>query len=108
MKNYEKPIVDVNPGLAEGVYTASGDATPACDSNYINGEFRAPNYYTDASYIERFGCNGCPAFRWNGCALKLETLWPSYDVDNGHRRPNWEKAGYKPYDKIDWNTVGNC
>ena len=62
----------------------------------------------EENYISRFGCHGCPAFRENGCGLQMEDYWGSYDIDNGNRFPNWEKAGYQPYDKIDWNNVGEC
>jgi hypothetical protein len=103
---YERPIIITNSELAEGIYTASGSATPSCDSKYIKGVFHAPDYNNTTSYIERFGCLGCPAFRYNGCGLQSEDYWGSYDVDNGSRFPSWEKIGHEPNDAINWNDVG--
>ena len=92
MANYEKPVIIDTEEHYEGVYAASG----------------APDYNPTTSYIQRFGCNGCPAFRYNGCGLQLEKYWGSYDVDNGNRYPNWERIGHQPYDAIDWGDVGMC
>lgn len=102
---YEKPLIELF-NAAEGVYAASG--MPKCDSQYINGVFHAPDYNNVENYISRFGCHGCPAFRENGCGLQMEDYWASYNADNGNRYPNWERAGYKPYDQIDWNNVSEC
>lgn len=78
MANYEKPVIIDTEEHYEGVYAASGDNTdsvvsaPKCDSKYMNGVWHAPDYNNTTSYIQRFGCNGCPAFRYNGCGLQLE------------------------------------
>ena len=114
MANYEKPVIIDTEEHYEGVYAASGDNTdsgvsaPKCDSKYMNGVWHAPDYNNTTSYIQRFGCNGCPAFRYNGCGLQLEKYWGSYDVDNGSRYPNWERIGRQPYDAIAWGGVGKC
>ena len=110
MKEYEKPIVEVNSELAEGVYAASGG--PKCDSKYRNGEWKAPDYSDWAgktrSYDEQFGCLGCPAYTKTGCGLETHYIdsgkAESYDVDNGNRAPSWEKKGYNKDDTVsDWN-----
>ena len=68
MANYEKPVIIDTEEHYEGVYAASGDNTdsgvsaPKCDSKYMNGVWHAPDYNNTTSYIQRFGCNGCPAF----------------------------------------------
>ncbi len=119
MKNYEKPVVLSNEELVEGIYTASGDmvaennttatnaARPGCDSKYVNGVWHKDNYDGD-TYLSHLGCNGCPAFRWNGCGLQLDRAFldgaTSYDTDNGKRMPGWEAKGHKADEKIDWNT----
>lgn len=119
MKNYEKPVVLSNEELMEGIYTASGDMVaennttaanavrPGCDSKYVNGVWHKDNYDGD-TYLSHLGCNGCPAFRWNGCGLQLDQAFldgaTSYDTDNGKRMPGWEAKGHKPDEKIDWNT----
>ena len=108
MRQYEKPMLIVTEEYAEGIYASSGQVQVSCDSKYMNGVFRAPDYSNSNSYIERFGCNGCPAFRWNSCAVQTETQWGSYDKDKGNRMPNWERIGHEPYDAIDWNDVGSC
>ena len=109
---YEKPIVIPAEDVAEGVYMASGavagNGTPGCDSKYVNGVWQEPNYNTDESYMKRLGCNGCPAFRYNGCGLQIDQAYldgaTSYDVDNGKRMPGWEAKGHRADEKIDWNT----
>jgi hypothetical protein len=118
---YSKPIVIGIDDSYEGVYAASGANSSTdgsadnavanaagCNSQYIKGVYHAADYNNLSTYIERFGCNGCPAFRYNGCGLQLEQYWGSYDVDNGKRYPNWEKIGHHPDDPIDWNDVGLC
>jgi hypothetical protein len=116
-KDYVKPMAEAVLSTSEDVYMASGDvaigggttgsAQGKCDSKYMNGVYQAPNYYTDASYGERFGCNGCPAFRYGGvegCGIQLETYWGSYDVDNGNRKPSWESKGHSYDEPINWNS----
>ena len=114
MKNYEKPIVLANSELSEGVYAASGttDDRPKCDSIYMKGVWQEPDYSQWAtgeqrSYRKQFGCLGCPAYRYNGCGLQSDYIdanySPSYDADNGNRKPSWEKKGYGPNDPAtDW------
>ncbi len=107
MKNYEKPIVLANYELSEGVFAASGTAggtsssgAPQCNSAYMNGVWHAPDYSNTTSNIERYGCDGCPAFRWNGCGLQLDYVdsgnAESYDVDDGNRKPKWESNELDP------------
>ena len=120
MVKYEKPIAHIDENYTEGIYLASGDITTdggsntsgtqsaACNSKYYNGVFHAPDYNRSDSYSARFGCNGCPAFRWNGCGLQLEQYWGSYDADNGNRFPNWERIGHAADDAINWSDVGSC
>ena len=102
MKKYEKPIILANSDLSEGVYTASGAAGngPKCDSKHMKGVFKAPDYTNTTSNIGRYGCNGCPAFRHNGCGLQSDYVdsnyASSYDADNGNRMPEWEKKGWDP------------
>lgn len=121
MKTYEKPIAILNEGVAEGVYAASGatnegnnsnDGGPKCDSKYMNGVWQAPDYSDWAGgtrgYKQQFGCIGCPANTANGCGLQTHYVESgnasSYDVDNGNRKPSWEKKGYGPDDTVsDWN-----
>jgi hypothetical protein len=111
MKLYQKPMILENEQLAEGVYTASGDAIQ-CDSVYMNGVWQAPDYSDWAGgtrgYKQQFGCLGCPANTSNGCGLQTHYEQSgnasSYDTDNGNRKPSWEKKGYKPDDVVsDWS-----
>jgi hypothetical protein len=116
MKNYEKPMILANEGLAEGVYAASGSVanistTPSshaadCDSQYMNGIWHEPDYTVQTTYGERLGCNGCPAFAENYCQLDDYhfTGYTSYEVDNGNRKPAWEAKGHAYSEAIDWNT----
>ena len=119
MREYIKPIIRIEESFAEGIYLASGDivdtgsdvsgtTSAKCDSKYLNGVYSAPDYNRTDTYKARFGCNGCPAFRWNGCGLQLEQYWGSYDTDNGNRLPNWERIGHAPDDAINWSDVGSC
>ena len=100
MKNYERPVMIRTEELAEGVYLASGGIK--CDSVYMNGVWQAPDYSdwngTTRGYKQPFGCLGCPANTASGGYAG------SYDVDNGNRKPSWEKKGYGPDDAVtDWN-----
>jgi hypothetical protein len=108
MATYSKPIVIPSAELAEGVYAASGDTLSlSCNSKYMKGAYHAPDYNNTTSYYGRFGCLGCPAYRWNGCGLSLESYYGSYDTDQGKRMPSWEKLGHTATDAIDWNDVGS-
>ena len=112
MKGYERPVVLVNDELAEGVDAASGDTAstngPKCDSVYMNGVWQAPDYSpwgeTTRGYKQQFACLGCPANTDNGCGLLTHYVESgnaaSYDVDNGNRKPTWEKKGYGPEDPV--------
>jgi len=117
MKNYEKPIVQVGAELAEGIYMASGESAgntgsgPKCDSVYMKGVWQAPDYSdwggSTRGYKQQFACLGCPANTSNGCGLQTHYVdsgnAASYDVDNGNRKPSWEKKGYGPDDPVtDW------
>lgn len=120
MNNYEKPVVVASEELAEGVYAASGavgvDSTTSsgevkCDSIYMKGVWQAPDYSDWAGgtrgYKQQFACLGCPANTGNGCGLQTHYVdsgnASSYDVDNGNRKPSWEKKGYGPDDTVtDW------
>lgn len=119
MNSYETPKVIENQDVSEGVYMASGDDAannssggPGCDSQYMNGVWQAPDYSSwnggTRGYKQQFGCLGCPANTANGCGLQTHYIESgkasSYDVDNGNRKPSWEKKGYKPDDTVsDWN-----
>lgn len=110
MKEYSKPLVDVVPETAEGVYAASGASGRAkCDSRYMGGSWQAGDYSTWApgeqrGYKQQYGCNGCPANTGNGCGL--DTHYPesgyagSYDDDAGKRMPSWEWEGHGPNDPV--------
>ncbi|MGN0141632.1 MAG: hypothetical protein ACI4AD_05345 [Roseburia sp.] len=123
MKSYERPIVLQSEELMEGIYTASGDVigggggtgssenTAKCDSIYMKGVWQAPDYSDWAGgtrgYRQQFGCLGCPANTGSGCGLLSHYVDSgfagSYDVDNGNRKPSWEKKGYGPDDTVtDW------
>lgn len=107
---YEKPIVIPAEDIAEGVYLASGataNGRPGCDSKYVNGVWHKDNY-DGKTYLSHLGCNGCPAFRYNGCGLQVDQAYldgaTSYDADNGNRMPGWEVKGHAADEAIDWNT----
>lgn len=112
MKKYERPVIIVNSDLAEGVYAASGstagDATnnrPGCDSKYMNGVWQNQDYSQwPTTYKQQQGCNGCPAYRANGCGLQVDQAYlegaTSYNVDNGNRMPGWERDGHLPDDPV--------
>ena len=115
MREYEKPMVQINEGLAESIYLASGTGEPVadsngvkCDSAYMKGVWQAPNYSSpkEAGYKAKFGCMGCPAFRQNACGLQTDYVESgysdSYKADNGKRKPDWEKEGHGPKDQTDW------
>lgn len=117
MKAYERPHVLFAAGAAEGIYMASGASEGdndglKCDSKYMNGEWQAPDYSDWAGgtrgYRQQFGCLGCPTNTANGCGLLTHYIdsgnADSYHVDDGNRKPSWEKKGYGPDDTVtDWN-----
>lgn len=117
MKKYEKPMVYRIEQNTEGVYLASGSGTSEtgnalkCDSIYMKGNWQAPDYSDwnggTRGYKQQFGCLGCPANTASACGLlthyKDSGYAGSYDVDNGNRKPTWEKKGYGPDDSVtDW------
>lgn len=117
MRNYERPVVLVNDGLAEGVFAASGEVTTSdgakkCDSIYMNGVWQAMDTSAWAAgeergYKQQFGCLGCPANTDNGCGLLTHYVdsgyAASYEADDGNRMPSWERKGYGPNDPVtDW------
>lgn len=126
MKMYEKPIILKTEEAMEGIYLASGDAgagggggRPGCDSIYMQGVWQAQDNSSwgnsTRGYKQQFGCLGCPANRGGGasdagnggCGLLIDQAYldgaTSYDVDNGNRKPEWERRGYGPDDTVtDW------
>jgi len=127
MRGYVKPAVDLTEDYAEGVYAASGSivaengaveesssaaedyGSPKCDSIYMNGVWQAPDYSAwgpeGRGYKAQYGCLGCPSYTWNGCGLGTEHYGnsgnaASYDVDNGNRKPDWEKQGHLPDETV--------
>lgn len=113
---YEKPVVLPVEDTAEGVYMASGGiadgGAPKCDSIYMQGIWQDQDHSSwgegTRGYKQQFGCLGCPANTDNGCGLLTHYVEAdsaaSYDVDNGNRKPSWEKKGYGPDDVVtDWN-----
>ncbi len=122
MYSYETPKVIENTDVSEGIYMASGDVAdaaggnsdggPKCDSIYMKGVWQAPDYShwaagTTRGYKQQFACLGCPANTANGCGLQTHYIESgeaqSYDVDDGNRKPSWEKKGYGPDDAVtDW------
>lgn len=99
MDKYVKPTVVVMDDCAEGVYSASGVATstPECDSKYMGGKYHHYEGGWDKTVKDFYGCIGCPAYREEGCALKVDKAYrdgaKSYDTDKGKRKPTWEKMG---------------
>ena len=115
MKLYQKPTLTLDASLCESIYAASGSTTdngPKCDSIYMKGVWQAPDYSGwnggTRGYKQQFACLGCPANTDNGCGLLTHYEDSghanSYNVDNGNRKPSWEKKGYGPDDTVaDWN-----
>lgn len=112
MNTYKKPLITIDSDLAEGIYLASGSNSLKCDSRYMKGNWQAPDYSSwnggTRGYKQQFACLGCPANTANGCGLLTHYEDSghagSYDVDNGNRKPSWEKKGYGPDDPVtDWN-----
>lgn len=115
MSTYQKSVITVTEGLAEGVYAASGAVAGGgvkCDSQYMNGNWQKPDYSDwngiNRGYKQQFGCLGCPAYRDTGCGLQSDYIASenaeSYNQDNGNRMPSWERKGYQPDDTVtDWN-----
>ena len=110
MKNYERPVMIMIAEKTGCAIVLIGGIK--CDSVYMNGVWQAPDYSdwngTTRGYKQQFGCLGCPANTASGCGLLSHYVDSgyagSYDVDNGNRKPSWEKKGYGPDDAVtDWN-----
>ena len=105
MEQYKKPLVLMNEELAEGVYAASGavvggepeNQSPVCDSIYIKGSYRQPDFsdWENGTNINGRGCEGCPAC-WSDGTCHVASYPAEEDC-----RPSWEKEGKSPYAK--WN-----
>ena len=70
MQNYEKPEVILMTECSEGVYLASGGQTGedptagGCDSRYMKGAWKKPDYSNSNVQMrayDRKGCEGCAA-----------------------------------------------
>ena len=88
---YEKPIITLQNDLAEGVYAASGDNLPVCQSQYMMGVYHNPTSNTYGATISRIdrGCEGCPAAQGGECRRDLGPFGNSL-------MPTWERNGYDP------------
>lgn len=115
MIKYEKPVIEINSEIAEGVYAASGATVVKCDSVYMNGIWQpidTSSWGTETrGYKQQFGCAGCPANTGSGCAIATGNHYDdsgnalSYLTDEGNRKPSWEKKGYGPDDVVtDWDV----
>lgn len=85
MKKYERPVVELNNELAEGVFAASG-ASGGCDSIYMQGVY-SDGVPGGVTYKEKFGCTGCHAYTGQGCKLDDPTFNPKGKI----LMPNWEQ-----------------
>lgn len=107
MKQYEKPMVEINCNCSEGVYAASGKTKhPLCDSDYMNG-FQAQND-NGTTYMSHYGCSGCPQNRFTHCAFDESA---DYD-DSGQsgtyetkvNLPAWERHKMVASDPVGGDT----
>ena len=94
---YEKPMIAVQDGLAEGVFAASGavgeNGRLVCQSRYMQGvyhESKATVFGNEYRRIDR-GCEGCPAAQGGSCRLDLGPFGDSL-------MPYWERQGMNPDD----------
>ena len=87
MQNYEKPEVILMTECSEGVYLASGgqngeDPTAGeCDSRYMKGAWKKPDYSNSNVQMrayDRKGCEGCAADDGDGCKLRTAVTDPGY------------------------------
>lgn len=106
MKNYEKPEVILMAECSEGVYLASGEQTgedPAsggCDSRYMKGVWKKPDYSNSSVQMrvyDRKGCEGCAADDGDGCKLQKGDA----KVEGNVYQPVWEQQGLTP-DTMVW------
>ncbi len=73
MSNYEKPVISVDAGMAEGVYAASGSS-----ANGFSVAFQSKNVY--------YGENGDITYRvsWNSGNMKSFTLTFNQDISSAY------------------------
>ena len=83
MKIYEKPVVSVDAGMAEGVYAASG----ATSSGGLTVKFSSKNVY----YQE----NGAATYRasWNSGNVKSITLVFNQNIDSASANTSVNVSG---------------
>ena len=97
MEKYEKPLIELNTELAEGVYAASGATDDIqCGSDYMQGVHHKGDRDHGRGdrkwqYKEAFGCAGCPADQNGVCALKTGDRDKFKHYDRKDLRPQWEK-----------------
>lgn len=110
MKQYEKPMVEIICNKAEGVYAASGmKKHPLCDSDYINNGYKVGTFKEGDSYLEYYGCFGCPQSRDNAyCSLgdgaDYDQSGQSGTYETKTNAPRWERENEDPNAKmvINW------
>lgn len=111
-QKYEKPVVEISNCAAEGVYAASGKKKhPLCDSEYINDGYKAGTFKDGVSYLEYYGCFGCPQSRDNSyCSLEENADYDQADQSNTYETknnaPRWERENEDPNATavINWYT----
>ncbi len=106
MQNYEKPEVILMTECSEGVYLASGGQTGedptagGCDSRYMKGAWKKPDYSNSNVQMrayDRKGCEGCAADAGDGCKLQKGDAKVAGNV----YQPVWEQQGLTP-DTMVW------
>lgn len=106
MQNYEKPEVILMTECSEGVYLASGGQTGedptagGCDSRYMKGAWKKPDYSNSNVQMrayDRKGCEGCAADDGDGCKLQKGDAKVAGNV----YQPVWEQQGLTP-DPMVW------
>lgn len=106
MQNYEKPEVILMTECSEGVYLASGGQTgedPAaggCDSRYMRGGWKKPDYSNSNVQMrayDRKGCEGCAADDGDGCKRQKGDA----KIEENVYQPVWEQQGLPP-DTMVW------
>lgn len=82
MSNYEKPVISVDAGMAEGVYAASGSS-----ANGFSVAFQSKNVY----YEE----NGAITYRvsWNSGNMKSFTLTFNQDISSASANTVYSISG---------------
>lgn len=106
MQNYEKPEVILMTECSEDVYLASGGQTGedptagGCDSRYMKGAWKKPDYSNSNVQMrayDRKGCEGCAADDGDGCKLQKGDAKVAGNV----YQPVWEQQGLTP-DTMVW------